>query len=267
MSQESRDGDLQFESVPPPPLPTTTEAPAPGVSCAACSRPITVDYFDLNNQPICRVCRVGLLEQMEGPIGAAVLLRAAAFGLVAAIAGAALYYAVIAVTDYEIGLVAIAIGYMVGYSVRAGAKGRGARRFQVLAVVLTYVSVSVAYLALALGSASAAADTGSASDVVTNQARSAGGGPEQQPAEVSGPADEESAPATDEGSPLLGLAFLAVFSLALPVLSVTSSLPGGLISAAIIAFGMQQAWRMTTAPQIELTGPFKVGSSADTAPA
>jgi hypothetical protein len=193
------------------------------VTCAACSRTITVDYFDLNNQPICRVCRVGLLEQMEAPLGLGMLLRAGAFGLAAALAGAALYYAVIAITDYEIGLVAIAIGYMVGYAVRAGARGRGARRFQVLAVVLTYVSVSVAYLALALGSAGA------------------------------------------ESSP--GIAFLAVFSLALPVLSVVNSMPSGLISAAIIAFGMQQAWRMTAAAEVQLTGPFRVGPGSESSPA
>ena len=123
MSEASRGGDLQFESVTPPPLPSSEPA-SPGVTCAACSRTITVDYFDLNNQPICRVCRVGLLEQMEAPLGLGMLLRAGAFGLAAALAGAALYYAVIAITNFEIGLVAIAIGYMVGYAVRAGAKRR-----------------------------------------------------------------------------------------------------------------------------------------------
>ena len=51
------------------------------------------------------------------------------------------------------------------------------------------------------------------------------------------------------------------FSLALPVLSVVSSLPGGLISAAIIAFGMHQAWQMTGIPALEIPGPF--GSPPD----
>ena len=240
MSEESRGDDLQFESVTPPPFPSAEPAP-PGVTCTSCGRGITVDYFDLNNQPICRVCRVSLVQQMETPLGLGMLLRAGAFGLAAALAGAALYYAVIAITDYEIGLVAIAIGYMVGYAVRAGAKGRGARRIQVLAVVLTYVSVSVAYLALALGSAGA--ESSARADAVSNQASTAG------------------------ASPLLSLAFLAVFSLALPVLSVVNSMPSGLISAAIIAFGMQQAWRMTMAAEIQLAGPFRVGPGDETSPA
>jgi hypothetical protein len=266
MSEEPRNGDLQFESVTPPPLPSA-EGTSPGMTCAACSRPITVDYFDLNDRTVCRVCRVAVLEQAEAPMGMGLLMRAGAFGLAAALAGAALYYAVIAITEYEIGLVAIAIGYMVGYAVLAGAKGRGARRFQVLAVVLTYVSVSLAYLALALGSASADAESGPRADAITNQARSAGSGQDPESDQEASAADGSSTSSDDEGNALVGLAFLAVFSLALPVLSVAGSMPSGLISAAIIAFGMQQAWRMTTAPEIRLTGPFKVGLGGDSAPA
>ena len=70
------------------------------------------------------------------------------FGLVAAIAGAILYYAVIAISNFEIGIVAIAIGFMVGWAVRKGAANRGGRRFQVLALVLTYWAVGLAYTPL-----------------------------------------------------------------------------------------------------------------------
>jgi hypothetical protein len=35
-------------------------------------------------------------------------------------------------------------------------------------------------------------------------------------------------------------------------------MPGGLISAAIILFGMQQAWSMTAAPSLVITGPFRI---------
>ena len=53
------------------------------------------------------------------------------------------------------------------------------------------------------------------------------------------------------------------FSLVLPVLSVVSSMPGGLISAAIIAFGMHQAWQMTGAPAMTISGPYRIaGDSA-----
>src|SRR5258708_3197232 len=72
------------------------------------------------------------------------------FGFGAGGVGAAIYYGVIAIAPLEIGIVAILIGYMVGYSVRKGADGRGGRRFQVLAAVLTYCSVALAYAPLAV---------------------------------------------------------------------------------------------------------------------
>src|SRR5204862_7486300 len=80
----------------------------------------------------------------ETPRGVGPLAIAAACGFFAAVAGALIYYAMLAFANLEIGIVAILIGYMVGYSVRKGARG-GGRRFQILAVVLTYAAVALAY--------------------------------------------------------------------------------------------------------------------------
>jgi hypothetical protein len=60
----------------------------------------------------------------------------------------------------------------------------------------------------------------------------------------------------------LAITMLLGFSLALPVLVVIGSLPGGFISAAIIAFGMRQAWRMTAAPQVQIAGPYRIGAGS-----
>ena len=49
--------------------------------------------------------------------------------------------------------------------------------------------------------------------------------------------------------------------LALPVLMVVGSLPSGLLSAFIIFIGMAQAWRMTAAPILQISGPYRVGSA------
>jgi hypothetical protein len=93
---------------------------------------------------------MALEEALASGTGPVPLVRAAVFGLGAAIAGAILYYAIIAITNLEIGLVAIVIGYMVGWAVRKGAGERGGRLFQVIALVLTYLSVGMAYLPLAM---------------------------------------------------------------------------------------------------------------------
>ena len=50
------------------------------------------------------------------------------------------------ITGYEIGIVAIGIGYLVGKAVRKGAGGFGGTRYQVLAVFLTYAAIALASL-------------------------------------------------------------------------------------------------------------------------
>lgn len=114
-----------------------------------CNSAVATEYYHVNDRPVCASCRDTLLAATRTPRSAGPLLRAGLFGLGAAIVGAAIYYAVIAITNFEIGLVAILIGYMVGYGVRRGAGGRGGRRFQILALGLTYWAVGLAYTPLA----------------------------------------------------------------------------------------------------------------------
>ncbi len=91
----------------------------------------------------------------------------------------------------------------------------------------------------------------------------AAGGTAGQSAEPAAASAESSVAEETEMNLPLTLVFLFGFSLALPVLSVVSSMPGGLISAAIIAFGMHQAWQMTGAPAMAISGPYRLaGDSA-----
>ncbi|MEW5848445.1 MAG: hypothetical protein AB2A00_06500 [Myxococcota bacterium] len=69
------------------------------------------------------------------------LLRAWAWGAGAALLGAALYYAVVALTGYELGVVALLVGWLVGSAVRAGSGRVGGRRYQLMAVGLTYLAI------------------------------------------------------------------------------------------------------------------------------
>jgi len=229
-----------------------------GVTCVSCQRAILDKYFDVNAQSVCESCRNEIAQHVETPRGLSVLARAFLFGFVAAILGAILYYAVIAITDFEIGIVAIAIGYMVGYGIRMGTRGRGGRRFQVIALVLTYWAVGLAYTPFLFSELSKQDATQQASTNTTASA-DAPDAPDALDA-----LDAPDAPvASDAPGALalpLALAALMAISFTLPVLTVASSLPGGLISAAIIAFGMQQAWRMTGVPQLVITGPYRIGA-------
>ena len=248
-SMESQTGDdspLQFDSV----SDEAGRADA-AVSCAACSERMADEYFDVNGQSVCTRCHATLAEHAEIPRGWAPLGRALIFGVAAAVLGAILYFAVVAITHLEIGIVAIAIGYMVGYAIRMATRGRGGRRFQIIAVLFTYWAVGLAYVPFALG------------QMAERSQRKAA----QQSA--ARPLDARSADVRSESGRarmLRAVALLVGFSFALPMLVVIGSLPGGLISGAIIAFGMQQAWRMTGAPELTISGPYRVGTAPPALP-
>lgn len=190
------------------------EGAAPN-QCANCGQPLGESYYTANGAPICAPCR-GRLEGAIAPVRSpAVLAKAIAFGFVAAVVGAIIYYAVMRYLNLEIGLVAILTGWMVGKAMSAATAGRGGRFLQVSAGALTYISVAMAYLFFVL----------------------------QQPA-----------PATQSA---VGL---AVYALVLPIALIFASMPSGLISAAIIGFGMVQAWQLTGAPKLVFEGPFKLAA-------
>jgi hypothetical protein len=93
--------------------------------CAVCKTSIETAYFEVNGSVLCSRCRSVAESAAETPRGIVPLVTAGVFGLGAGVVGAAIYYAVMAIANLEIGIVAILIGYMVGYAVRKGARGRG----------------------------------------------------------------------------------------------------------------------------------------------
>ena len=283
LDQGTRAGsdELQFDRVS-----TGTVPSAPpdkiAVICAACQTSIETTYFEVNGSILCRLCRGRAESAAEKPRGIVPFMIATIYGLGAGVVGAIIYYAVIAITNFEIGIVAILIGYMVGYAVRKGAGLRGSRRFQVLAVALTYLSIALAYAPLAFNQATDTAQ--SAQSARDARAATATGNSAATDATETVPAATDAieivpvATAATETGPaaaekisgrraLLSLVFLAAVIAALPVMAVFGSLPSGLISAFIIFIGMKQAWRMTGAPALQILGPYRVGAAPAATPA
>lgn len=233
---------------------------APAVSCAACNRAVDTEYYLINGTSVCDSCLQAVAAAATPARGLGRFFLAGLFGVGAAIAGAILYYGVIAITNLEIGIVAIVIGYMVGWAVRRGAAGRGGRRFQILALILTYWSVGLAYAPLAYqaikskqGADASAASAGKSAATPDTAAKAPTGDA------AKGATGGETPPAVGVGDLLLAFGLLFVFVFALPVLFIAGSMPGGLISALIIFFGLRQAWRMTGVPALDVSGPYKVG--------
>jgi hypothetical protein len=144
--------DLQFDRAetagPAPTAQPAGAAPAASVpTCAACHQAITDAYFEVNGKVICPRCQQLIIAHHESGSPVARFLKAALFGIIAGAIGAAMWYVVRAVWKKgEWGIIAIVVGFLVGSAVRRGSNGRGGRGYQVLAVILTYLSICANYV-------------------------------------------------------------------------------------------------------------------------
>ena len=135
----SESTDLQFDRA-------QFDGPAPGRNCKACSTPLLGAYFEVNGHMVCERCCFQLREGTPVGSRAGRVARAAGAGAAAAAGGAVLYWAILAATGYEFGLIAIVVGYAVGKAVRWGSRNRGGWAYQTLAIVLTYLAIVSGYV-------------------------------------------------------------------------------------------------------------------------
>lgn len=226
--------DLQFE--------TAERAGAPAaLTCHACQQVITGDYFVANGQPVCSTCSEAAAQHLASPNpGLRELGRAALYGAGAALIGTILYFAVLAITGYELSLIAIGVGWGVGKAVAIGGAHKGGWKLQALAMALTYCSIVGSYVPMII------------KESVARQQQK----PEQKTGAKQAPAaaavGKETTPVPGVAGFALVLAFLSVFALAIPFLSALES-PIGLV---IIAVGLYEAWKINRRMPLALEGPF-----------
>jgi hypothetical protein len=242
-------GDLQFDKVEP----ALGESTSPA-ACAACQQPLASVYFQVNGRPACERCKTQLQYDQMSASAAGNVLRASAFGLLAALAGGALWYAVRATTGFEVGLIAVLVGVMVGGAVRAGCRRRGGVAYQVLAVVLTYFGICVQYVPDIIKAIRdqrpSEAQTASTS-AATIPVKAAAEPPASLPA---------SSPVADF-SPgvqiLIAVGLLLGFAMAAPFLGGFQNIIGILI----IGFALWEAWKMNRRVPLQIEGPFRLASA------
>lgn len=245
--------DLQFDSA------EAAGAKPSGPVCALCQKPITTYYFEAGGQVVCSQCKRQVEASNVSGVAASGFFRATLFGFGGAIAGAAVYYGVLAATGYEIGLIAILVGFMVGYAVRLGAGGHGGRRYQIMALMLTYFAIGSTYVPLVMREMS----NPPADSILAAAAQDsiAPASARDRPAAQGDVASDTAAVTATRISPVLAIVGLALLAAAMPILVVISDFPSSLISALIIGFALHQAWRMNGRVSITFTGPFKVGAA------
>jgi hypothetical protein len=154
--------------------------------------------------------------------GAGRFVRATVFGTIAAALGAALYYGVATITGYQIGLISIVVGFMVGAAVRVGCQGRGGWLYQALAMFLTYSSIVSTY----------------APDIM------------------------EGVPAPPSFvQQVLVLGLLIGILYAAPFLALAGG-AGNVMGLVIIGIGVWQAWNMNKKEGLAVSGPYSLRAQA-----
>jgi hypothetical protein len=85
-----------------------------------------------------------------GPATLSDILGGLLAGLVAAVIASAVWYGVVAVSHFQVGIVAVAVGFLVGQAVVLGARRRGSIALVAISVVLTLLALVVSeYLIVA----------------------------------------------------------------------------------------------------------------------
>jgi hypothetical protein len=246
--------DLQFDRAEP--VPGASASPA---ACAACKQPLASLYYQVNGQPACERCKAQLeYDQMSGSAVGNVV-RAGVFGLLAALAGGALWYAVRATTGYEVGLIAIVVGVMVGGAVRAGCRRRGGVGYQLLAVALTYFGICVQYVpdiikAIREQQPSQAENAPSAVNGTTAPPVTVVQAAVEPPASLPASPPSEHSPGVQI---LIALGLLLGLAMAAPFLGGFQNV----IGIFIIGFALWEAWKINRRVPLVIEGPFRLAAA------
>jgi hypothetical protein len=229
-----------------------------GDVCHKCRQSIVGAYYRLNGAMTCASC-ANILQHDATAQPSGNYTRALLFGCGGALLGLVLYSAVGIITGLMIGYVSLAVGFIVAKAMLKGSGGIGGRKYQITAVLLTYMAVSMSAIPIALSQWGKDEHPG-AKPQQTQQASATDNSTPAEAAEVS---QSSSSQAQDTAKPeapgmsfVAAIGLLAGIGLASPFLALAEPVQG-IIGLVILFVGMNIAWRMTAGslkPAIE--GPY-----------
>ncbi len=280
-SDPAAEGELQFDRAE-----FGEEATASPLQCTACNQAIAGVYYEINGAVACEGCQAKARALRTGGSALARAVWATIFGTVAGAAGAGIYYGISALTGYEFGLIAILVGFMVGFAVNFGSQQRGGWFYQLLAVGLTYCSIVSTYVPMIvqeMGDVALVEPAGAVAPESQEHPPAANDAPDELFAEDTGPDPETPPDAADtalaedsepaaipraepeaaeelEAIEMPGVVFwifVVVFAFVAPFLAGFENILGILI----IGFGLWQAWQLNRKRPFEVSGPFQVAEA------
>ena len=211
---------------------------SPAMTCAACRRPIDGPYFKINGAQACANCANKIRAQIPKDTHAA-FVRSLLFGIAGAVAGFALYVIFALATGLVIGFVSLAVGFIVGKAMNFGSRGAGGRRYQLVAVLLTYLAVSMSAVPIAI--------------YQMRQQHQAQAQTQAQSSDTAAPRQHMSV------AKVIGV--LALVGIASPFLDLQNP-THGIIGLVILFVGIRFAWRFTAGRTVSVSGPYTPSPAA-----
>ena len=202
-------------------------------------------YFETDEGVICASCESRITSAASDNSGS--FARALLFGIASAAVGAAIYFAALTATGREITALVLLVGFIVGKAVRVGSRSRGGRRFQWLALGLTYLAIAATYVPFVMKGFAPASNV---SSVELLPATTNGGAF----LVVNPPAATAAPPAISLGRATVDFSGLVLLAAAAPLLEGLRSV----VTLLLIAAAMLQAWRMNRRTPVTITGPYRV---------
>ena len=158
-------------------------------------------------------------------------------------------FAVLALTGYEIGLIAILVGLLVGGVVRKGSEGHGGWAYQTLAIFLTYSAIAATYLTYAIKEMPRTPDK-------SHTEKHAVPSPQERSEEETRTPSEP--PKPSDLPVVVAIIMVMALAYALPIIVGTQNF----LTLIIIGFALFEAWKINKRIPLEITGPFRLPPSA-----
>jgi len=256
-----------------------SDGAAPYLWCSDCRAPMRAQYYVVNDRPLCAKCRPPYARRIERTDGRGAMWRVGLQGGLVALIGAAVLAAAISIFPPTRLFIVTPIGYLIGKRMMTALDGYSARRYQYLAVSLTYLCFLTGF-AIPAGLEERAARERRAD----NRARMQGtmatqadalrdelarlNPPRADDIEPTGDESEAAtppavAPTTEMATPVgPGPGLALVMLLLLPfVASLQFGMTGSAVGFAALGYGLYQAWTRTDGQglHLRLSGPFRVG--------
>lgn len=277
-----------------------TEPPksVPAMYCSECRSILRIMYFSLDERPLCPKCSTTYRQRIDMGTGPAAMGRAVLYGTGAAIAGMIGVAILLSIFNAFRIISAIGVAFLVAKAIGKATGNYGGRRYQVLAVTLTYLALGLAMLMPVFRAArelahvkvpprvesryGPAGERAELNDAIQSlqSAPREGETAEETQARADSLAAADSVHRLDEARAQLkakngnamyadrlagnaGKLLLGAIGLlfVLPILSsFTYGLYAGVISIFALVFALKKAWELTAlVTDLSLSGPYKVG--------